>query len=159
MADNQPQSFMEDSVPEAAFSMRFARFIMRYRFATLMTLISIGFFFSIPLNSKHRPLGIHLVSIGTPTSSLVHPREVFLPQVPVDPPYCLCLAPTLPAGVPCREIVLMAFDALVAANHQFDTRHPGGVFREDAARFYQENSHRIPFTREPFLVQERRADS
>jgi len=47
--DNQPQSFMEDAVPEAAFSMRFARFIMRFRFATLITLISIGFFFSIPL--------------------------------------------------------------------------------------------------------------
>jgi predicted RND superfamily exporter protein len=40
---------MEDAVPEEAVSMRFARFIMRFRFATLMTLLSIGFFFSIPL--------------------------------------------------------------------------------------------------------------
>ena len=47
--DTQPQTFMEDAVPEEAISMRFARFIMRFRFATLMTLLSIGFFFSIPL--------------------------------------------------------------------------------------------------------------
>lgn len=57
--DNQPQSFMEDAVPEQAISMRFARFIMRFRFATLMTLLSIGFFFSIPLIN-----GIVLLSTG-----------------------------------------------------------------------------------------------
>lgn len=61
MADEQtPQtSFMEDAVPEEAISMRFARFIMRFRFATLMTLLSIGFFFSIPLIN-----GIVLLSTG-----------------------------------------------------------------------------------------------
>jgi predicted RND superfamily exporter protein len=60
MADEQgPQSFMEDAVPEEAVSMRFARFIMRFRFATLMTLLSIGFFFSIPLIN-----GIVLLSTG-----------------------------------------------------------------------------------------------
>ena len=51
MADdnNAPQSLMEAALPETAISMRFARLIMRYRFATLMTLLSIGFFFSVPL--------------------------------------------------------------------------------------------------------------
>jgi predicted RND superfamily exporter protein len=40
---------MEDALPETAFSMRFARLIMRYRFATLMALLSMGFFFFTPL--------------------------------------------------------------------------------------------------------------
>ena len=48
MADNT-QSFMEDSLPERAFSMRFARLIMRYRFATLISLLSMGLFFFTPL--------------------------------------------------------------------------------------------------------------
>jgi len=50
MADpNEPQSAMEENLPESALSMRFGRFIMRYRFATLMTLLSIGVFFAFPL--------------------------------------------------------------------------------------------------------------
>jgi len=49
VADNNTQSFMEDALPERAFSMRFARLIMRYRFATLMALLSMGFFFFTPL--------------------------------------------------------------------------------------------------------------
>jgi hypothetical protein len=40
---------MEDRLPESAFSMRFGRWIMRNRFATLMTLVSIALFFSYPL--------------------------------------------------------------------------------------------------------------
>ena len=29
------------------------------------------------LNTRHRPIGFHVVSIGTVNSSIVHPREVF----------------------------------------------------------------------------------
>ncbi|MEE2702735.1 MAG: MMPL family transporter [Myxococcota bacterium] len=61
MADEKhPQSQMEDSLPESAISMRFARFIMRNRFGTLMTLLSIGFFFFLPL------LNVPLEMLGTP---------------------------------------------------------------------------------------------
>jgi predicted RND superfamily exporter protein len=49
MADEPKQSYMEESLPEKAFSMRFARLIMRNRFATLMTLVSIAGFFALPL--------------------------------------------------------------------------------------------------------------
>ena len=38
-------------------------------------------FLVVPLNAKHQPLGLHVVSIGTVSSSLVHPREVFLPAL------------------------------------------------------------------------------
>lgn len=34
-------------------------------------------FWTIPLNTKKRPLGRHLVGIGTATACLAHPREVF----------------------------------------------------------------------------------
>jgi DNA repair protein RadC len=34
-------------------------------------------FLDIMLDGKNRPLGFHVVSIGTLTASLVHPREVF----------------------------------------------------------------------------------
>ena len=33
------------------------------------------------LNGKHRVIGIAIVSVGTPTVALVHPREVFGPAV------------------------------------------------------------------------------
>ncbi len=49
MPDRPTQSQMEDALPERAFSMRFARLIMRYRFATLISLLSMGFFFATPL--------------------------------------------------------------------------------------------------------------
>jgi len=47
--DQRSQSFMEEQLPESAFSMRFGRLIMKYRFATLMTLVSLGLFFAFPL--------------------------------------------------------------------------------------------------------------
>jgi predicted RND superfamily exporter protein len=40
---------VEEHLPESAFSMRFGRLIMKYRFATLMTLVSLGLFFAFPL--------------------------------------------------------------------------------------------------------------
>ncbi len=48
MAENAP-GFAEERLPESAFSMRFGRLIMRNRFATLMTLLSITLFFATPL--------------------------------------------------------------------------------------------------------------
>ncbi len=59
MPDDNQQSFMEDALPERAFSMRFARLIMRYRFATLMALLSMGLFFFTPLVN-----GVYKLSTG-----------------------------------------------------------------------------------------------
>jgi len=47
--DNQERGPVEENLPESAFSMRFGRLIMKYRFATLMTLLSIAVFFAFPL--------------------------------------------------------------------------------------------------------------
>jgi predicted RND superfamily exporter protein len=50
MADpNHERGPVEENLPESAFSMRFGRLIMKYRFATLMTLLSIAVFFAFPL--------------------------------------------------------------------------------------------------------------
>ncbi|MCP4003875.1 MAG: MMPL family transporter [bacterium] len=49
MSDNEQNQPIEENLPEAAFSMRFGRLIMRNRFATLMTLLSITLFFAFPL--------------------------------------------------------------------------------------------------------------
>ena len=38
-------------------------------------------FYVIPLNRKNYPLGRFLVTLGTATSALVHPREVFRPAI------------------------------------------------------------------------------
>jgi len=35
----------------------------------------------VPLNQRNEPLGFHVVSVGTLTASLVHPREVFKPLI------------------------------------------------------------------------------
>ena len=56
-------------------------------------------FFVVPLNGRHRPLGIHMVSLGTPTNSVVHPREVFLPAV-LSGATALIVAHNHPSGDP-----------------------------------------------------------
>ena len=71
--------------------------------------------------------------------------------MPAEPPYCLCLAPTLPPGIPCKELVLLSYVALTLQVFQIDVTHPAGVFNPVAALWWQENSGRIPLTHEPFL--------
>ena len=39
------------------------------------------FFFMITLDSKNRTIGYHTISIGSLSSSVVHPREVFKPAI------------------------------------------------------------------------------
>jgi len=57
-------------------------------------------FFAIPLNTKHRPIGIHVVSVGTASCAIVHPREVFLPAV-LTGAAALAVAHNHPSGDPC----------------------------------------------------------
>ena len=90
---------------------------------------------------------------GASFVQILEPADgVFLGQVPDDPPYVLCLAPTLPAGIPCRELVFLAYMALTLRSFQLDERHPGGVFNAEAALWWQANSALIPLSTEPFLL-------
>ena len=89
---------------------------------------------------------------GASFFQILEPAGVFLAQVPAFPPYCLCLAPSLPPGIRCAELILMAYAALTLQNFQIDAADPGGIFNDEAAGWWQVNTHRIPLTREPFLA-------
>ena len=54
-------------------------------------------FFTILVDARHSPLGINVVSVGTLTASLVHPREVFRPAVVLGAAACL-IAHNHPSG-------------------------------------------------------------
>lgn len=51
------------------------------------------------LDAKHRPIGVNVVSIGTLTESLVHPREVLKPAVLLNAA-AIILAHNHPSGDP-----------------------------------------------------------
>jgi DNA repair protein RadC len=42
------------------------------------------------LDAKHAAIGMNLVSVGTLTLALVHPREVFKPLILMNAGACLC---------------------------------------------------------------------
>ncbi len=42
-------------------------------------------FLALMLDGRHRPIAYQVVSIGTATASLVHPREVFQPALGAGP--------------------------------------------------------------------------
>ena len=45
------------------------------------TVLDREFFFMITLDSKNRTIGYHTISMGSLSSSVVHPREVFKPAI------------------------------------------------------------------------------
>ena len=82
------------------------------------------------------------------------PRPVWHSNVSPDPNQVLCLGPSLPAGIPLKEIMLMTYGALSMQTTQLDLLNPAGVLNPAAADWWQRNPTRIPLTREPFLRQE-----
>jgi len=59
-------------------------------------------FYVILLDRKNHPLGRVLVTLGTLTSSLVHPREVFRPAGKIAAPPPLCDCPSLSSSARFR---------------------------------------------------------
>ena len=56
-------------------------------------------FVAIMLDGRHRPIAYQVVSVGTATAALVHPREVFQPAVMVGA-VALIVAHNHPSGDP-----------------------------------------------------------
>lgn len=56
-------------------------------------------FVAIYLDGRHRPIADSVVSIGTATASLVHPREVFQPAIAIGA-IALLIAHSHPSGDP-----------------------------------------------------------
>lgn len=60
-------------------------------------------FLVILLNSKNKVIGTELVSEGSLTNSVVHPREVFLPAI-LQHAASICVAHNHPSGDPMPSI-------------------------------------------------------
>jgi DNA repair protein RadC len=54
------------------------------------------------LDAKHAAIGMNLVSVGTLTLALVHPREVFKPLLLMNAGTCLCARITIRPATPPR---------------------------------------------------------
>jgi hypothetical protein len=63
----------------------------------------------------------------------------------------LCLGTRLPTGIPLNEILVMSYGALSMQSVMIDEKDAAGVLNPDAARWWQQNLHRIPLSREPFI--------
>ena len=82
---------------------------------------------------------------------ILAPRPVWHPNVSWDGNQALCLGPSLPAGIPLREIVLMVYGALTLVSVQLDPANSAGVLNPAAADWFQRNPGLIPLSREPFV--------
>lgn len=80
------------------------------------------------------------------------PHNVWHANVSLTHGRALCLGTRLPAGIRCKELVLMAYGALSMQTVQFDEADTAGVMNVEAARWWQQNLHRIPLSRTAFLA-------
>lgn len=89
-----------------------AAFLMpRLRYATKEQ------FLVILLNSKNKVIGTELVSEGSLTNSVVHPREVFLPAI-LQHAASICVAHNHPSGDPMPSIEDRQLTAVLLAAGQ-----------------------------------------
>jgi hypothetical protein len=82
---------------------------------------------------------------------ILAPRFVWHANVSPDAIQALCLGPSLSAGLPLREIILMAYGALTMMTVQIDPGNSAGVLNPAAADWFQRNPKLIPLSRAPFL--------
>jgi hypothetical protein len=82
---------------------------------------------------------------------ILAPDCVWHANVAPDPVQPLCLGARLPAGIRVKELVLMAYGALSMQTVQIDEQDAAGVLNPAAARWWQENTGRIPLSRAAFL--------
>jgi hypothetical protein len=82
---------------------------------------------------------------------VLRPSGVWHAQVAADRAQPLCLGPTLPAGIPVRELFIIAYAALSMQSIMIDALDPAGVLNSRAAEWWQRNRQRIPLTRAAFL--------
>ena len=103
------------------------------------------------LGVVYREESIVLPQPGFSFVQILAPRPVWHANVSPDLLQVLCLGPSLPAGVPLREIILMAYGALTMMTVQLDPGNSAGVLNPAAAEWFQRNSGLMPLSREPFL--------
>ena len=82
---------------------------------------------------------------------ILAPQPVWHPNVSSDLNQVLCLGPSIPAGLPLREILLMVYGALTMMSVQLDPANSAGVLNPAAADWFQRNPGLIPLSWEPFV--------
>lgn len=63
----------------------------------------------------------------------------------------LCLGSELPPGIPVTELILLSYGLLSLQSVTLDPDDAAGVMNDEAARWWQQNTDRIPLTREAFI--------
>jgi hypothetical protein len=82
---------------------------------------------------------------------IMHPRHVWHANVSAEGAQMLCLGARLPAGIQLKEIMLMTHGAISMQTVMIDELDAAGVLNPDAARWWQQNIHRLPLSREAFI--------
>jgi hypothetical protein len=105
------------------------------------------------LRLTYREAAMRLPQPGYSYIQIESPLFVWLANVAWDPQQPLCLGATLPAGVKCSELVLLAYSALAMTSVMIDPGDAAGVMNAHAALWWQQpqNAQRTPLTRAPFL--------
>lgn len=83
---------------------------------------------------------------------ILAPGSVWSANVSHDQNQVLCLGPSLPVGLPLKEILLMAYGALTMMTVQLDATDSAGVLNSAAADWWIRNPRLIPLSREPFII-------
>jgi DNA repair protein RadC len=98
-------------------------------------------FVVVPLDGKNKPLGFHVVSVGTLTASLVHPREVFKIAL-LENAAAIVLAHNHPSGdpTPSTEDITIT-SRLVQAGELLGVRILDHVIVGEGRRYYSFVDH------------------
>ena len=86
--------------------------------------------------------------------TILQPHEVWHANVR-RPEQNLCLGPTMPAGVRVRSLLWLSYSAIAMTTTQTNPADSAGVMNAAAAEWWNQNLHRAPLSREPFLFNTR----
>jgi hypothetical protein len=106
------------------------------------------------LGITYRPESLVQALPGFAFVQILTPPRIFHPNVAASPGQLLCLGAQLPPGIRVTELILLSYGALSMQTVMLDEMDPAGVLNRDAAVWWQQNMHRIPLTRAPFLCTE-----
>jgi hypothetical protein len=101
------------------------------------------------LGLTYRPEVLSAPQPGYSFVQILTPGGVHHPNVSADDYQAVCLG-QLPIGIPLKEILLLTYGALSMQTVNFSL-DAAGVLNPAAAAWWQQNTHRIPLSREPFL--------
>ena len=82
---------------------------------------------------------------------ILQPPAVWHANVSAEGAQMLCLGAQLPAGIPTKELVLMAYGALSMQTVMVDEADAAGVMNTEAALWWQQHLELVPLSRARFL--------